>query len=103
MTLAVKSVAHVKPNATGFALEGIVDHQTIPGLIEKLPQAESKTPVLDISAVTRIDSAGLAFLIDWGKKHLPEGQKIDLKGASKQARQLIKTMKLDELFEQQSQ
>lgn len=101
MKLTAKPVARVKINATGFSLEGIVNHQTIPNLIEKLPQVESESPVLDISAVTRIDSAGLAFLIDWGKKHLPEGQKVLLSGTSQQTRQLIETMKLDALFEQQ--
>lgn len=101
MKLSAKRAARVKLNTTGFSLEGIVDHQTIPGLIANFPQTESESPVLDISAVTRIDSAGLAFLIDWGKKHLPAGQKITLSGASEQARQLIDTMKLDALFEQQ--
>lgn len=96
-----KSVARAKLNATGFSLEGIVDHQTIPDLIANFPQTESESPVLDISAVTRIDSAGLAFLIDWGKKNLAAGQKITLSGTSEQARQLIDTMKLDALFEQQ--
>lgn len=102
MKMVKKSVALVKLNATGIALEGIIDHQTIPDLIERLPQPESSSPVLDISAVTRIDSAGLAFLIDWGKNHLAKGQKITLSGASEQARQLIETMKLDALFEQQA-
>ncbi len=102
MKLTAKPVARVKLNDSGFELEGIIDHQTIPDLIENMPQIESKSPLLDISAVTRIDSAGLAFLIDWGKKHLAEGQKIRLSGVSKQVQQLIETMKLDDLFEQQS-
>lgn len=103
MKLAAKPVTRAKLNATGLQFEGIIDHQTVPDLISSLPQVESKSSVLDISGVTRIDSAGMAFLIDWGKNHLDEGQKVILRGASEQARQLIETMKLDALFEYQAQ
>ena len=110
MKLGGKPLTRVKLNATGLVFEGIIDHQTIPDLIVNLPQikdadidtGKDKVPVLDISAVTRIDSAGLAFLIDWGKQHLAHGQKITLRGARGQARQLIETMKLNALFEQQA-
>jgi len=77
----------------------VIDHQTIPALIQALPQVEMAQPILDLTAVSRIDSAGLAFLIDWGRQYYSTGQKILLTGASKQAQQLIDTMKLETIFE----
>ena len=89
----------VRLTDNGLAFEGIIDHQSIPALMARIPELSAGTPVLDLSAVSRIDSAGLAFLIHWSKRLAQPEQKIALTGVSAQARQLIDTMKLDSVFE----
>ena len=46
---------------------------------------------------TRIDSAGIAFLVQWSKAL--NGQKLKIKNAPDNAINLIKTYRLTELFE----
>ena len=92
----------VRSIATGLAFEGVIDHQSIPGLLARMPEISIDKPTLDLSAVSRIDSAGLAFLIHWSARLALPTQKILLTGVSAQARQLIDTMKLDSVFDVQA-
>lgn len=95
-----KSVVRSIPS--GLAFEGVIDHQSIPGLLACMPEVSIDKPVLDLSRVSRIDSAGLAFLIHWGEQLIQPTQKILLTGVSAQTHQLIDTMKLDSVFDVQS-
>ena len=92
----------VRSIANGLAFEGVIDHQSIPGLLKRMPEVSVDEPELDLSAVRRIDSAGLAFLIYWGERLVPPSQKILLTGVSVQACQLIDTMRLDSVFDVQA-
>ncbi len=91
--------ASVKLTPTGLKFEGVINHQTIPALMEQSLKTELSEPVLDLAGVSRIDSAGLAFLLNWGRNNLSKESKIMLSGTSEQAQQLIETMKLDSIFE----
>ncbi len=84
---------------SGLALSGIIDHQSIPGLISKLPDSSDIAPSVDLSRVDKIDSAGFAFLIHWGNQHIEDGQKLKLTGVNEQARQLISIMGLETVFD----
>lgn len=99
--MAKRKNCSVRSIATGLAFEGVIDHQSIPGLLAGMPEVSVDKPILDLSAVSRIDSAGLAFLIHWGERLAQPTQKILLTGVSAQARQLIDTMKLDSVFDVQ--
>lgn len=92
--------ARVEKTDAGLAFFGVLDHQTVPALINQMPESRRSADVeLDISASSKIDSAGLAMLIDWGNRHLQAGEKIRLRGASLKVRQLIEIMSLDTFFE----
>ncbi|MEE9448353.1 MAG: STAS domain-containing protein [Arenicellales bacterium] len=91
--------ATVELSDSGLSFSGVMNHQSVPKLIAHLPKYEHNPAVLDISQVSKIDSAGLAFLIDWGNQNLSDNNPISLRGASKQAQQMINIMGLDGVFE----
>lgn len=92
----------VEKTATGLAFMGDIDHQSVPGLMRQMPEFDASLTVLDLSASAKIDSAGLAFMIDWGNRHLSPGQKVSVRGASPQLQQLIEIMHLESVFELQT-
>ncbi len=93
------SPTRVEKTDTGLEFFGVIDFQSIPALLKKMPETSPAESVLDISEASKIDSAGLAFLIHWGNRNLAPDQKIRLRGASSQARQLIDIMRLKSVFE----
>ena len=96
------SSPRVDKTKEGLAFIGVIDHQSVPDLIKEMPDASESVlaeKVLDLSAVSKIDSAGVALLIHWGNRNLEPGQKITLRGASLQLRQLIDIMRLRSIFE----
>ena len=97
--MASRSNSKVKASDDGLIFEGVIDHQTIPGLLENMPEVNSKRPVLDLAKVSKIDSAGLAFLIHLGNTQFPTAEKLSLVGLSTQAKQLIDIMGLETVFE----
>ena len=89
----------VETTETGLSFIGVLDCQTVPALVQQMSAPTSSEFELDVSASSKIDSAGLAMLVDWGNRHLQAGEKIRLRGASLQVRQLIDIMSLNEFFE----
>lgn len=98
-TQASRSPTRVEKTETGLAFFGVIDFQSIPALLKAMPETNPAETVLDISEASKIDSAGLAFLIHWGNRNLAPDQRIRLRGASSQARQLIDIMRLKSVFE----
>jgi len=94
-------VSRVEKTPGGLAFFGDIDHQSVPGLMEDMPESSTSVTELDVSEAEKIDSAGLAFLIDWGNRNLQAGQKIVLRGANEQLQQMIDIMRLGDLFELQ--
>ncbi len=92
-------ISRVEKTETGLAFYGVIDFQTVPTLIEAMPETSALETDLDLRAASKIDSAGLAFLINWGNQNLAPDQKIALYGASDQVRQLIDIMHLQAVFE----
>ena len=93
------ATSRVEKTELGLAFSGVLDCQTVPALMKQMPAPHSPRFELDISASDKIDSAGLAMLIDWSNRHLPSGEKIRLRGASLKVCQLIEIMGLNEFFE----
>jgi ABC-type transporter Mla MlaB component len=91
--------SRVEKTETGLAFFGVIDSQSVPGLLKAMPESGSPEMELDLSAATRVDSAGLAFLIHWGNRNLATDQKIKLRGASVQVLRLIDIMRLKSVFE----
>jgi ABC-type transporter Mla MlaB component len=93
------STPRVEKTETGLAFFGVIDFQTVPALIEAMPKTSPPDTELDLSAASKIDSAGLAFLINWGNHNLAPDQKIVLYGARAQVCLLIDIMHLQGVFE----
>jgi len=91
--------SRVEKTETGLAFFGVIDFQTVPSLIEAMPKTSPPETELDLSAASKIDSAGLAFLINWGNQNLALDQKITVYGASAQVLHLIDIMHLQAVFE----
>ena len=91
--------ARLEETETGLAFVGVLDCQTVSELMKQMPAPRSSGFELDVSASSKIDSAGLAMLIDWGNRHLQADEKIRLRGASLKVRQLIDIMHLGDFFE----
>ncbi len=70
--------------------------RTVPGLWERRKEIFSHNET-DLSALSSIDSAGVAFLVRWSRT-LGEG-KLTLKAPPEEALRLIKTFKVEPLFE----
>lgn len=92
------SSSRVEKIETGLAFFGVIDFQSIPLLLKQMPESSPAETVLDLSETSKVDSAGLAFLIHWGNRNLAPDQKISVRGASSQARQLIDIMRLKSVF-----
>ena len=69
------SLSRVEKTETGLAFFGVIDSQSVPALLEAMPDSASPEMELDLSGATRVDSAGLAFLIHWGNRNLATDQK----------------------------
>lgn len=78
---------------TTFALNGALDLHSTPAQFDRLPEQLSGT--LDLSKVSRCDSAGLALLLECQRR--AQG-KLQLSGVSPQLRTLMDFYHVDELF-----
>ena len=94
----MKTPSRVEKTQAGLAFFGDIDHQSIPGLMQGLPTLDASSVEFDLSACDKIDSAGLAFMIDWGNRHLASEQKISVRGVSPQLQRLIEIMGLEAMF-----
>ena len=91
--------SRVEKTESGLAFFGVIDYQSVPRLLQDIPQCSANETLLDLREVGKIDSAGLAFLLDWGNRNLAPDETIKLRGASEQARQLINILHLNSVFE----
>ncbi|MDO5351905.1 MAG: STAS domain-containing protein [Succinatimonas sp.] len=71
-------------------------YESVPALWERRSEMFKNTEI-DLSTVTSIDSAGIAFLVQWSKAL--EGRKLKIKNPPLAATNLIATFALASLFE----
>ncbi len=88
---------------SGIKLRGELVFASVSDLLSQgeklLSDQKNDTVEVDLAAVSRIDSAGLALLIEWKRAALKKQQKIKLLHIPKQATSLIETYKLQPFFE----
>ena len=77
----------------------IMTVETVPGLWRGR-DAIFRGPEIDLKTVEQIDSAGIAFLIQWSKSLAP--RRLRLKNVPEAAIKLIDTFALRQLFEIQT-
>ena len=83
-----------------LALSGDVDLEHAPAIREQLLAAIATAPVLlvDLSAVTYIDSSGVANLVEALQKANASGHRLGLVALSDQARRAFEMARLDQVF-----
>lgn len=88
------------PAAGVYRLEGPLDFATVPGLWR---QAKLRFPAggqveVDLGAVTRADSAGLALLLEWTRAARSRGGQVRFRNLPPQMRAIARAARLEALF-----
>jgi anti-anti-sigma factor len=83
--------------ATGYRLSGEMTYSTVPALVEKPIQFADTTKV-SLRDVVRIDSAGLALLVEWTCLARGEGKTLVLEQVPESLRSLIEVSGLREVL-----
>jgi len=95
-------IATIEPTEQGLALAGDLVYKTVPDLVQlgetALTNHSSSEVIINCSEVKRLDSAGVSLLLEWTRFCTENNKSITLVGFPQQARSLIETFKLGELF-----
>lgn len=90
--------AELIPTESGFALKGELDFVSVPDLYErsyKLLSGLSKPVTVDLEAVTRSNSAGLALLVAMARHASSSGAALQIKSVPPQLMALVHANKLE--------
>jgi len=74
-------------DATAARLEGELCFATVPGWLKQAERLVA-AGTLDLSAVSRVDSAGLALLLELDRASRARGAPLKIRGAGEQVRRL---------------
>ncbi len=84
------------------ALEGSLDFNTVPDLRKKLLKAlrkgASSAIELDFSRVSKVDTSGIAMLVELKRIAVSKGGNVSLKGMNEQVRRMMRLARLDQIF-----
>lgn len=85
-----------------MALDGPLDFNTVPELRKRLLKALKKVPSpaveLDFTRVTKVDTSGIAMLIELNRIAASKGGKVSLTGMNDQVRRMMRLARLDQIF-----
>lgn len=104
MTRDANSTITVKKQAdNSYALSGRLVFSTLSQLLKHPPAFIENGLInenirVDCSAVTHLDSAGIALLLDWKKKALISKKELTFNKLPKQAKAIIKSAHLSDIF-----
>lgn len=80
------------------ALRGELGFTTVSGLLDNADSLISKD-ILDVSGITRCDSAGIALLLELQRRAQRQGRKLKFSGAPEQLTKLIRSYALNGILE----
>ena len=81
-------------------LSGVIDARQVSELWRRRDELFAHNE-LDLSEVSHVDSAGLAFLVKWAKSLQQLGERLRLNGASSRLGKLIELYAVEPLFDLQ--
>lgn len=81
--------ASISQQDNTWVLSGELNHQTVPGLYPQMPTSNGPNIHLDLSAVHKSDSAGVALLLHWTQNLHTAGQQLLLSHTPPQLSQMI--------------
>lgn len=88
--------AELRADGDTLRLGGVVDFDSVPDLVEQAGAiAGSGFAAVDVTNVTRIDSAGAAFLVWLRKHHARDDGTLAVRGAPSQLTRLLEVTGLD--------
>lgn len=97
-------VSEINPDTAVFSLTGIIDFDNIMLLNEEacklFPQYKNIT--VDLSGITRINSAGLALLLEWNRLALLVGRNLEIMGAPEILLKIAHLCEIDEILSLQT-
>jgi anti-sigma B factor antagonist len=98
-TLEINSRAGAKPGQTVFELVGALELQQIFDFQSKMREDESSVTILDMSAITYVDSAGIGALVNANVSRQRKGRKLAIAGITDRARTVLVVTKTAQFFD----
>ncbi|NTU47909.1 MAG: STAS domain-containing protein [Syntrophobacteraceae bacterium] len=84
------------------ALEGSLDFNTVPdlrkNLLKTLRKGASPSIELDFSRVSKVDTSGIAMLVELNRIAVSKGGNVSLTGMNEQVRRMMRLARLDGIF-----
>lgn len=91
---------HLESNQ--LRLSGALQHETLLPLWQQRETVVKQIDTIDVSALERVDSAGLALLVHLRQLALKEGQTLQFSGITDKLRSLIALYNLQQIIVSQS-
>jgi len=95
--------ASITPSDRGVDLSGSLVYSTVSSILstacKHLENHQSDSISIDLSKVEKIDSAGIALLLDWKRYCDKNNKKFKIVGAQANATSLITANKLQSIFD----
>jgi anti-anti-sigma factor len=98
-TLEIKIRAGAKPGQTVFELVGSLELQQVFAFQAKMREDESPVTILDMSAITYVDSAGIGALVNANISRQRRGRKFAIAGITDRARTVLEVTKTAQFFD----
>jgi anti-sigma B factor antagonist len=98
-TLEMTARAGANPGQTVFELVGALELQQIFAFQTKMREDESPVTILDMSAVTYVDSAGIGALVNANVSRQRRGRKFVIAGITDRARTVLEVTKTSQFFD----
>ncbi len=83
---------------SGYSLQGVLTYDTVPKLFRTNSLDYETTTQLDVGGIERIDSAGLALLVEWSSVARSQKKELVLKNIPISLQSLIKVSGLREVL-----
>lgn len=91
-----------RQNPFPLALDGSLDFNTVPdlrkGLLKALRKISAPAVELDFSRVSKVDTSGIAMLVELNRIAVSKGGKVSLTGMNNQVRRMMRLARLDQIF-----
>lgn len=98
-SLAINTRSGARPGQTVFELVGALELQQVFAFQTKMREDESAVTILDMSAVTYVDSAGIGALVNANISRQRKGRKFAIAGITDRARTVLEVTKTSQFFD----
>lgn len=95
--------AAIRVGDAGWVLSGELDFDTVPALLQRrgVQMKAGQNLTIDLSEVTRVDSAGLALMIEWLRESERKGLEMTFTHVPEQLLSIARVCGLEDILFQQ--